>query len=75
MAHSTGRKASVIAKMLPPHNMPLRRLSQEECISRGTLSRWRAEARAEGKLLPDGDADPEGYDIHTSCLLALSGLA
>ena len=43
-------------------NMPLRQLSQEEGLSRGTLSRWRAEARAEGKLLPDGDADPEGWN-------------
>ena len=61
MAYSEERKASVIAKMLPPHNMPLRQLSQEERISKGTLSRWRAEARAQGKLLPDGDADPEGW--------------
>jgi transposase len=40
--------------------MPLQRLSQEEGISIGTLSRWRAEARARGKLLPDDKADPEG---------------
>jgi hypothetical protein len=41
--------------------MPLQRLSQEEGISIGTLSRWRAEARARGKLLPDGQAGPEGW--------------
>ena len=61
MAYSNERKASVIGKMLPPHNIPLQRLSQEEGISIGTLSRWRAEARARGKLLPDGKADPEGW--------------
>lgn len=48
MAYSTERKASVIAKMLPPHNQSLKRLSAEEGISVGTLSRWRAEARARG---------------------------
>lgn len=61
MAYSKERKASVIKKMLPPHNIPLRQLSQEEGISRGTLSQWRSEARAQGKLMPDGDADPEGW--------------
>jgi transposase-like protein len=61
VAYSNERKASVIGKMLPPHNIPLQRLSQEEGISIGTLSRWRAEARARGKLLPDGQAGPEGW--------------
>lgn len=61
MAYSNERKASVIGKMLPSYNMPLQRLSQEEGISIGTLSRWRAEARARGKLLPDGQAGPEGW--------------
>lgn len=61
MAYSTERKASVIAKMLPPHNMPLRRLSQEEGISEGTLSRWRQEARSRGRFLPDANAGPDGW--------------
>lgn len=47
--------------MLPPNNMPLRRLSQEEGISHETLAKWRAEARAEGQLLPDANAGPEGW--------------
>lgn len=61
MAYSTERKAAVIAKMLPPHNMPLRRLSQEEGISEGTLSRWRLEARSRGQFLPDANAGPDGW--------------
>jgi transposase-like protein len=61
VAYSSERKASVIAKMLSPHSMPLQRLPQEEGISIGTLSRWRAEARARGRLLPDGQAGPEGW--------------
>ena len=51
----------MISKMLPPHNMPLRQLSREEGISEGTLGRWRSEARAQGKLLPDGQTGPEGW--------------
>jgi|GEM_PF-2341406 len=47
--------------MLPPSNMPLRRLSQEEGISHATLAKWRAEARTKGQLLPDAKSGPEGW--------------
>jgi transposase-like protein len=47
--------------MLPPNTVPLGRLAQEEGISRATLAKWRAEARAKGRFLPDAKADPEGW--------------
>ncbi len=47
--------------MLPPNNIPLSRLGEEEGISRATLAKWRAEARAKGKLLPEADAHVEGW--------------
>jgi len=47
--------------MLPPNNLAIRQLSQEEGISEATLQRWRAEARGKGQLLPDADAGPEGW--------------
>lgn len=47
--------------MLPPNNMAIRHLSQEEGISAATLHEWRAEARGKGQLLPDADAAPEGW--------------
>lgn len=61
MAHSPERKAAVLTKLLPPHNISLRQLSQEVGISRATLSKWRAEARMKGQLLPDAKAGPEGW--------------
>jgi transposase-like protein len=61
LAYSAERKAAVLTKMLPPNNMPLRRLSQEEGISQATLAKWRAEARTKGQLLPDANAGPEGW--------------
>ena len=61
VAYSLERKAAVLAKMLPPNNVPLQQLSQEEGISKRTLCIWRGEARAKGKLLPDGNAGPEGW--------------
>ena len=47
--------------MLPPNNMAIRQLSQEEGISEATLHKWRAEARGKGQLLPDADAGPDGW--------------
>ncbi len=61
VAYSLERKAAVLAKMLPPSNVPLQQLSQEEGISKSTLCLWWAEARAKGKLLPDSNTGPEGW--------------
>jgi transposase-like protein len=53
--------AAVLKRMLPPNNLAIRQLSQEEGISEATLHKWRAEARGKGQLLPDADADPERW--------------
>ena len=58
---SAQRKAAVLTKLLPPNNMPLRRLSQEKGISQATLAKWHAEARAKGQFLPDANVGPEGW--------------
>ncbi len=47
--------------MLPPNNIAIRQLSQEEGISEATLHKWRADARIKGQLLPDADAGLEGW--------------
>jgi len=44
--------------MLPPNNLAIRQLSQDEGISKATLHKWRAEARSKGQLLPDADTGP-----------------
>ena len=61
MGYSPERKAAVLKRMLPPNNLAIRQLSQEEGISEATLHKWRAEARGKGQLLPDADAGPEGW--------------
>lgn len=55
------RKQAVLKKMLPPNNMALRQLSQEEGISEATLHKWRTAARGKGRLLPDADTGPGGW--------------
>ena len=61
MGYSPERRAAVLKRMLPPNNLPVRRLSQEEGISEATLHKWRAQARSKGQLLPDANAGPEGW--------------
>jgi len=61
MGYSPERKAAVLKRMLPPTNLAVRRLSQEEGISEATLHKWRAQARGKGRLLPNADAGPEGW--------------
>jgi len=60
MKYSQERKEAVLQKLLPPHNRSIRELSVEEGASEPTLYQWRAEARRQGALLPDGDQPPEG---------------
>ena len=61
MGYSPERKAAVLKRMLPPNNMSIRQLSQEEGIGESTLFFWRAKARGKGQLMPDADASPEGW--------------
>jgi len=61
MGYSKERREAVLKKMLAPHHRPLKEVAAEEGISEGTLYNWRKTARAEGRLLPDGDGTPEGW--------------
>jgi transposase-like protein len=61
MKYPQERKEAVLKKMLPPHNKTIPELAKEEAISEATLYNWRKAARAEGRLLPDGDSTPSGW--------------
>ena len=61
MRYPKERKEAVLKKMLPPNNNTIREIARKEGISEATLYNWRKAARAEGRLLPDGDSTPEGW--------------
>jgi transposase-like protein len=62
MRYSPERKEAVLRKMMPPHNRSIKQLAEEEGISEATLYNWRKQARAQGILMPDADAGPEGWN-------------
>lgn len=55
------RKVTILQKMLTPNNKPISQLTKDEGIAQGTLYSWRAAARAQGQLMPDGDSTPQGW--------------
>ena len=61
MGYPSERKEAILRKMLAPNNRSVRELAREEGISEATLYNWRKAARAEGRLLPDGDTTPAGW--------------
>jgi transposase-like protein len=51
--YSDERRQAVVAKLLPPYNQSVEDVAREEGISSATVYKWRKEARAEGRCLPD----------------------
>ncbi|MGQ5287931.1 IS3 family transposase [Pectobacterium actinidiae] len=49
------RKASILAKLLPPYNMAVAAVAQMEGISEATLYNWRNQAKSEGKPVPGAE--------------------
>ncbi len=60
---SPERKASVLAKLLPPYNMTVSAVAQMEGISEATLYNWRNQAKQEGKPVPGADKNSEQWPV------------
>jgi len=50
--YSEERKAAVLKKMLPPHNLTVAEVAKEEGISEATLYNWRSKAKQQGAPVP-----------------------
>ena len=69
------RKAGLLKRLLPPSNIAIWQLSQDEGISEVTLHKWRAEARGKGQHLPAADAGPEGWSSRDKVAVVLETAA
>ncbi|MFO7774585.1 MAG: helix-turn-helix domain-containing protein [Candidatus Hydrogenedentota bacterium] len=59
--YSKQRREAVIAKMTGPNRKSIPELVEEEKICSATLYQWRKRARAQGRVMPEGDDTPEGW--------------
>lgn len=69
--YSAERKASVIEKMMPPHNTPISELVAETGISDVTLYTWRKQARVEGIAVPADGKNPEKWSSEDKFAIVL----
>lgn len=58
--YSLERKVAVLDKLLPPHNLSIPEVANQEGISQGCLYNWLKQARLEGRQVPGSrKATPE----------------
>ncbi len=55
MVYSPKLKEVMLRRLLPPNNESVTKISKEEGIPQGTLSRWKNEAKSNGIAAPTGD--------------------
>lgn len=55
MHHSPELKEAILRRLLPPNNESITKVSREEGIPQGTLTRWKNEAKAQGIAAPTGE--------------------
>ena len=58
--YSQERKAAILKKLLPPHNMTVAEVAEIEGISSKTLYHWRDKARKEGRIVPGKKVTTDG---------------
>ena len=63
--YSSERKEAVLKKMLPPLNMSISQVSEQEGISAQTLYNWRYTAKKLGKPVPGQTPTTEDWSSET----------
>jgi transposase-like protein len=69
--YSPERKAAVLKKLLPPHNLSVAELSRQEGISDVTLYTWRKEAIARGEVVSGSGKLPEHWPAETKLAVVI----
>ena len=69
------RKAEIIARMIPPNNESVSKISQEEGISDVTLYKWRKEARVSGTATPGNGQTSDKWSSQDKFLVVMETFA
>ena len=71
MVCSKELKDAMVAKMLPPNNQSISRISKQEGIPQATLRKWRDGARANGLAAPATDAPSDDWNTEDKFLIVV----
>ena len=75
-SYSNERREAVVAKLLPPRNLSIAEVAQQEGISESTVYEWRKEAREQGRCLPNtGDGGTAAWSSKDKCAAVLKTAA
>ena len=70
MVYSPELKEAILRRLLPPNNESVTKISKEEGIPAGTLTRWKNEAKANGIAAPTGD-DADAWSTQDKFLIVV----
>jgi transposase-like protein len=73
--YSPERKAAVLKKMLPPHNLSVAELSRQEGISDVTLYTWRKQAMGRGEVVSGSGKLPEHWPAEAKLAVVIETAA
>ena len=69
MAYTRRIKETAIRMMLPPKNIPLKKITEILGIPEGTLKKWRQELRENGHPLPEADPPADRWSSQDKFLI------
>lgn len=69
MAYTRRTKETAIRMMLPPENIPFKKMEETLGLSEGTLKKWRQELRENGHPLPEVDPPADKWSSQDKFLI------
>ena len=69
--YSQEKKASVMKKLLPPHNMTVAEVARQEGISEQTLYNWRSKAKQLGQPVPGQKSTSENWSAEAKLAVVI----
>ena len=73
--YTAEHKQAVVARMMPPQNEPVAKLSEETGVTEVTLYKWRKEARAAGSATPGNGQTSDKWSSQDKFLVVMETFA
>lgn len=70
-SYSNEFRSKIIARMLPPNNESIARISEETQVSVATLNKWRKKARESGQSAPAGTKESNRWSSQDKFLIVM----